>query len=233
MTTKTDQWQDVKDLVAEYVDELKTMTHVEIKDFAKSHGLMTKAGFPKLKTVLKTKGINYESLREEATEQRNEELSKRAETLTDDAKQGPQIRLSSAAVENDGAASFAVVDSSGEAVWYGRLFEDDRIWSAGDPASAEQSAAEKAVWIAGKAVALAGASAGSLRLSVTHPELDVDELERAGVRHSVAVKVSFDEDNAAVDMANTPGYMKWQEYELQQLLDLADDVDDYDFEEEE
>lgn len=219
MATNNEQWQQVKDLVAEHIEDLKTMDHNEIKSFAKDHELMTKTMFPKLKTVLKTKGINYEAMRNDAAEQRNEELAQRAETIGEDAKHGPQIELFSAAIDDGKSASFAVVDGEGQAVWYGRFFDDDRIWTKGDGASAEQSAADKAIWIAGKAVALTESEVGALRLSVTHPDLDVDELERAGVRNNVAVEVVFDEDNAAVDMAATPGFMKWQEYDLSQLLE--------------
>ncbi|AGG68094.1 hypothetical protein [Corynebacterium callunae] len=226
MTTANGQWQEVKDLVNDHIDELKTMSHTDIKEFAKEHKLMTKSGFPKLKTVLKTKGIDYEALRDEASQQRAEDLEARAETIADEAKNGPEIRLHSAAIDRDGQGSFAIVDSSSQAVWYGKFFDDDRIWTKGDPVSAEQSAADKAVWIAGKAVALSGASAGSLILGVTHPDLDVDELVRAGVRNNVAVTIVFEEDSFAVSMAETPGFMKWQEYDLQQLLDLGDDEDE-------
>ncbi|MGP6175487.1 hypothetical protein [Corynebacterium sp. A21] len=223
MATQQEQWQEVKNLVAEHLSDLKGMDHIQIKDFATEHGLMTKSSFPKLKTVLKTKGINYEELREQASQQREQELDDRAETLSDDAAQGPQMVLSSAAVEHEGQASFAVVDGEKQAVWYGRFFEDDRIWTSGDPVSAEQSAADKAIWIAGKALKEHGASAGRLVLSVTHPELDTDALVRAGVRHSVDVTVRFDEDNAAVDMAQTPGFQKWQEYDLSQLIETEEE----------
>lgn len=219
MATQQEQWQEVKDIVAEHLSELKEMNHTEIKDFATEHGLMTKSSFPKLKTVLKTKGINYEELREEASQQREQELSKRAETLADDAATGPEMYLASAAVEHEGQASFAVVDDARQAVWYGRLFDDDRIWTSGDPSSAEQSAADKAIWIAGKALRQHGAEAGRLVLSVTHPDLDTDALTKAGVRHSLEVDVRFEDDNAAVDMAQTPGFQKWQEYDLSQLIE--------------
>lgn len=222
MATQQEQWQEVKDIVAEHLSDLKDMDHTKIKDFATEHGLMTKSSFPKLKTVLKTKGINYEALREEASQQREQELEERAETLADDAAQGPEMSLASAAVEHEGQASFAVVDDEKQAVWYGRLFDDDRIWTAGDPASAEQSAADKAVWIAGKALKQHGTEAGRLVLSVTHPDLDTDALVKAGVRHNVDVTVRFEDDNAAVDMAQTPGYQKWQEYDLSQLIEEDD-----------
>lgn len=218
MATQQEQWQQVKDLVAEHLGDLKQMDHTGIKDFATENGVMTKSGFPKLKTVLKTKGINYEALREQAFEQREQKLAEKAETLGERAADGPEVFLASAAVENDGQASFAVVDAENQAVWYGKLFPGDHEWVPGDPIAAEQSAAAKAVWIAGKTLAHHGAEAGRLVLSVTHPELDTDSLVRAGVRHNLEVTISFDEDNAAVDMAQTPGYQKWQEYDLAQLI---------------
>lgn len=223
MATQQEQWQEVKDIVAEHLSDLKGMDHTQIKDFATEQGLMTKSSFPKLKTVLKTKGINYEELREEASQQREQELEERAETLADDAASGPEMYLASAAMEHEGKASFAVVDGENQAVWYGKFFDDDRIWNSGDPASAEQSAADKAVWIAGKALKEHGSDAGRLVLSVTHPELDTDALVKAGVRHNVEVDVQFEEENAAVDMAQTPGFQKWQEYDLSQLIDTEED----------
>lgn len=99
-------------------------------------------------------------------------------------------------------------------------------YTEGDPVSAEQSAADKAIWIAGKAVALARAETGRITLGVTHPELDVDELKRAGVRNNVAVDIVFEEDSSAVSMAATPGFMNWQESDLQQLLDQDEDDDE-------
>lgn len=218
MTTQNEQWQQVKDLTSENLDELLGMDHQEIKEFASKHGLMTKSGFPKFKAVLKTKGIDYEALRMRAHDERERELEAKAETLFERAADGPEIQLASAAVEKGGRASFAVVDQEDRTVWYGRLFDNDHIWTAGDPASAEQSAADKAVWIAGKAIAASGAQAGRLTLSVTHPSLDFESLVRTGIRHDVALTVAFDEINAAVGMAETPGYQKWQEYDLAQLV---------------
>lgn len=223
MATQQEQWQEVKDIVAEHVSDLKDMDHTQIKTFATEQGLMTKSSFPKLKTVLKTKGINYEELRDQASQQREQELEERAETLSDDAAQGPEMYLASAAVEHEGQASFAVVDGEKQAVWYGRFFDDDRIWNASDPVSAEQSAADKAIWIAGKALKQHGGEAGRLVLSVTHPELDTDALVKAGVRHNVDVDVRFEEENPAVDMAQTPGFQKWQEYDLAQLIETEED----------
>lgn len=218
MATQNEQWQQVKDIVADNLDTLKNLDAGELKEFATKNSLMTKALFPKFKTVLKTKGINYEELREAASQKREEELAQRALDLAETAEDGPTIYLESAAIDQDGRGSFAIVDSRGHAVWYGRFFDDDRTWTPGDPASAELSAAEKAIWIAGKALSQGDHSAGTVHLNLTHPDIKEDELSQLGVRNNLVVIVEFAEDNAAVDMANTPGFQKWQEYDLTQLI---------------
>ena len=222
--TKKDRerWAHIEEIIAENKVELKAATsHEPLKAFAEANGLMNRSDFPKFKHSLRKIGVNYDALRDEAMQAYNDELDARAADIDDQAREAPSVTLWTAAVEgDDGSGAFAVVDEEDTAIWYGRFFDDDRTRVAGDPVSAEQSAAEKAVWLAGKALAEAGYPLGRVRIHTTCHELDVDALRAAGVRSSVAVSVVVDPDDLrAVAMAEAPGFQRWQDADLLGLVD--------------
>ena len=222
--TKKDRerWAHIEEIIAENKAELKAATsHQPLKAFAEREGLMNKGDFPKFKHSLRKIGVHYDALRDEAMQAFNDELQARASDIDDQAREAPSVTLWTAAVEgDDGSGAFAVVDEEDTAIWYGRFFDDDRTRVAGDLVSAEQSAAEKAVWLAGKALAEAGYPLGRVRIHTTCHELDVDALRAAGVRSSVAVSVVVDPDDLrAVAMAEAPGFQRWQDADLLGLVD--------------
>lgn len=98
------EWDIVTEAVTEHAVALRTMsTHGEIYKWAKDNDLTSRTLFPKLKAQLRKQlGIDYEQLRESATEQRAEELAVAA-------AEAPQIVLWVAADAE--AGSFAVCDS--------------------------------------------------------------------------------------------------------------------------
>ncbi|MCM0169630.1 hypothetical protein L2137_07220 [Corynebacterium diphtheriae bv. mitis] len=220
MTTIKQRWTEIDNLIAENKTELKGYSsHKDLNAFAEKHSLMTKEDFPKFKHCLLKIGVRYDALRAAANEKFEASLEAKAKEL-DNITDVPVVCLWSAAVEDDGAAAFAVVDVDDTPVWYGRFFDDDRIRIAGDLVSAEQSAADKAVWLAHKALEAAGKTQGRVLITTTCPELDIAALRITGARFNIGVDVHVDDaDMRAVDMAEAPGYKKWQDNDLAALVE--------------
>lgn len=219
MTAHT--WDTIDALVAEHKTELKAMTsHKQINAFAEDHDLMTKNDFPKLKFSLRKIGVHYNKLRDAAQADYDDHLAEVAADLDKTDEPLPTITLWAAASEgDDGSGCFAVVDEDDTPLWYGNFFADDRIRIPGDIVSAEQSAAEKAVWLASKAMDAADVDRGHVIITTTCPHLETKALKSAGAKHDLKVTVTLDDDDMrAVDMADTPGYKRWQDNDLASLV---------------
>lgn len=217
----TTRWDEIDGIIAEHKDHLKAAeTHHVLKDFADEHGLMNKSDFGKFKHLLKKIGINYNDLRDKTFAADDARRAEELDNLGDDAA---HLTLWSAAIDHDDEGAFAIVDDTHEAVWYGKFFDDDRHYTAGDLVSAEQSVAHKTVWIASKALAAAGEDTGRLTLVTTCPHLDTDALAADGARLGVAVDVEVnDNDERAVTMAETPGFKSWKDTDLSTLVESDD-----------
>lgn len=219
--TDSQRWAEIESLVQEHKAALKAMTsHKQINDFAEQHALMTREDFPKLKHCLLKIGVRYDVLREQARQEWEESLEEKAQELATKTD-GPVVCLWTAAAESDdGDGSFAVVDVEDTPVWYGSFFRDDRIRVAGDLISAEQSAADKAIWVAHKAFEAAGVADGRLLITTTCPDLDIAALRVSGARFNMGVDVMVDDtDSRAIDMAEAPGYKRWQDNDLAALVE--------------
>lgn len=213
-----ERWAEIDLVIAEHKAQLKAATtHEALKNFATEQGWMNKGDFGKFKTSLRKIGIKYDQLRAETFAKQDKQRADELAALDDDA---PTIRLWTAAVEVKNDASFAVVDAHNNAVWYGNFFDDDRIRVVGDVISAEQSVADKAVWIAGKALEATGNTVARLTIVTTCPDLDTAQLVATGARFGLAVTVELDDsDVRAVEMAEAPGYQSWQEADLTELVE--------------
>lgn len=218
--TKTNQrWAEIDSVIKEHKAELKAAeSHTVLRDFAKEHGFGNKEDFFKFKHSLKKIGIFYDELRDAALQVWAEELADKAKELAG-RENLVELHAWTAAVEaDDGRAAFAILNSEDEAIWYGSFFDNDRIRKVGDLGSAEQSVAEKAVWLAGKAIAEAGYDAGKLTVYTNYPELDVSELTVAGAKVNIVVEVQVTEDDTALRMAETPGWQSWKDSDITSLL---------------
>ena len=222
MTKSKQRWTEIENLIAEHKAELKGVTsHRELNSFAEKHSLMTKEDFPKFKHCLLKIGVRYDQLRAVAVEEFEAILHARAKEL-EKVTDGPTVCLWSGAVEERTAAAFAVVDFDDVPVWYGKFFDDDRVRVAGDLISAEQSAADKAVWLAHKALEAAGRKQGRVLITTTCPDLDIAALRVTGARFNLGVEVHVDDtDLRAVEMAEAPGYKRWQDNDLADLVEDA------------
>ncbi|WP_331761204.1 hypothetical protein OG225_42810 (plasmid) [Nocardia sp. NBC_01377] len=210
------EWDIVTEAVTEHAVALRTMsTHGEIYKWAKDNDLTSRTLFPKLKAQLRKQlGIDYEQLRESATEQRAEELAVAA-------AEAPQIVLWVAADAE--AGSFAVCDSEGEALWYGTFHPDDRYYRKGDQVSASLSAAEKAVYIAGQARREAELDTVRLRLLISDHRVDTTTLTGSGVTARVLIHLKVSESqNPALDWCRAPGFKSWRESRLDTLIGDAE-----------
>lgn len=222
MGTEKDRWNEIESVVAEHKDKLKAATaHTDLREFAVEQHWDNRGDFGKYKFILKKFGINYDELRSAAGEQFREQMEDKQKQLQRDAEEFPRVRLWTAAVEDEasGDGSFAIVGEEGEAVWYGKFFDDDRVRQAGDLFSAEQSAAGKAVFLAEKAKEASGVDALALEIITTCPELNATALGITAAAKNIAVEITVDDsDNRAVEMAEMPGFRKWQDADLSDLV---------------
>lgn len=206
---------EIDDCIAENKTTLKAcQSHLPLKAFAEEHGMCDSAfDFGCFKRGLMRIGVDYDSLREAATAERDEQMHQRAEELTAD-NDLPTVLLWSAAIEDDetGRGAFAVVAEDSCVIWYGGFSRFDRTRVAGDIVSAETSAAEKCVFVASKAIEAAGEEAGRVIITTNCPDVEESHLRRYGAGYNIAVDLIVDgDDERAVTMATQPGWKKWSD----------------------
>lgn len=206
-------------------------TATEIREIATGLGIIfakESGDIPKLIVSLRTVGVDFSALA-------RQEQADRAAALINRKEELPVIRLACAAIQDEedpSIASYAVVDRFNRAVIYGDLFDNDyeRLWTPGDALSAEQSAADKAVFIASRARVAANLDGVFLHLTTTCFELDTDRIMASGGRLGVAVEVECNpEHSAAVVQAGMHGYKSPKQLStetLAALIEPTDEVDD-------
>lgn len=184
---------------------------------------------------LKVIGVDFVAMAKADAAERRAGLADKAEAMADRADDLPFVRLWSGAVENeeDASGAYGIVDADGTAIWYGSFSTRfEKIRKAGDLISAEQSAADKAVYAASKVREAAELEEISLWLTTTCPELDESALKTSGARLGVAVDITVDdEDESAVRMAEAPGYRSLKNVtteELKALVETESETDDVD-----
>ncbi|MGP9725300.1 hypothetical protein ACT3SZ_14925 [Corynebacterium sp. AOP40-9SA-29] len=208
-------------VAAETADELRTIAEelgVDTSDDSKDMG--------KFIYKLKIIGVDFPAMAKADAAQRRAGLADKAEAMAERADDLPFVRLWSGAVENeqDASGAYGIVDADGTAIWYGGFSTRfEKIRKAGDLISAEQSAADKAVYAASKVREAAGLEEISLWLTTTCPELDEAALKTSGARLGVAVDITVDdEDESAVRMAEAPGYRNLKNVTTEELTALVE-----------
>ncbi|GAC62335.1 MULTISPECIES: hypothetical protein [Gordonia] len=216
MTSTTAQdWDTAAAVVRDHADALASMgSHSELYSFAKEKNLATKLLFPKFKTELRKQlRIDYDQIRKDTLAARLVELEAAGETA-------PTITLFCAGdVEVD---SYAVCRAEEEDPWYGTFHENDQV---ADQDHADESAARKAVYLAGKAREFAGLDIVHLRLSVTNHVVTRTALMRDMLKHKVWVTVDIVDDpngNPALELCRAPGFRGWREVSLGDLIEDSD-----------
>jgi|CXWK01.1.fsa_nt_gi hypothetical protein len=217
MTSTTAQdWDIAAAAVRDNATALSAMsTHSDLYTFAKEHELATKLLFPKFKTELRKQlRIDYEQLREDT-------LTARLKELEDKAEQAPTIELYCAGdAEVD---SYAVCREGEEDPWYGTFHANDNV---ADQDQADQSAAGKAVYLAGKAREVGEHEMVHLQLSVTNHIVTRKSLMRDMLKHKVWVSIEVIDDpngNPALELCRAPGFRGWREVSLNDLIEDGSD----------
>ena len=213
-STKAD-WAKAETAVREHADELRTLdTHTALYGWAKTHKLDTRALWPKVKTEMRKQlGVDYNEIRDRV-------VAERAAQVVESAQDAPLIELWSAGDAE--VSTFAVCNGDGTEAWYGEFHSNDNIYDRGDDLSAELSAAEKAVFLAGKALEHQGLEVVRLLLHTCHPDIDADSVAASAARHQVAITVDVAEQNPAVPQCRVPGYQSWHEVRLDTLFVVDD-----------
>lgn len=207
------QWDTIQRDVLENKNFLRHATsHEELKDFAARHGIDTGLKFGAFKTILRTIGVDYDALRAQTLAARDEEYRAALDALTGAA---PTVWLwAGGNINQAGEGSFAIVDEYEEALWFGKLFDTDRTFRHGDLLSAEQSAAEKALFIARKCFDAAGVTAGVAVVNSTCPDLDGDSLHHDAKHYGLRLVLEITDDDRAIAMAEVNGFRRWQDSDL-------------------
>ncbi|WP_431952678.1 hypothetical protein [Nocardia lijiangensis] len=129
----------------------------------------------------------------------------------------PHIWLAAAA--NCANGTFAVCGDEGRALWYGPFLDSDADHPHGDRFAGAMAAANRAVWLAGRARADAGHPEATLRLTVTEPDVDTVTLACAASMSGLVLDLVCSEDNPALDWCRVFGSLDWNPGALVSLVD--------------
>ena len=212
------EWAAAAAAVTAGADELRAATtHREIRAWADSAGMANRKLWPKVKTELRKQlGIDYDAIREQTTEREASEVAAAAELID-----APTVELYCAGDDEVGTYAVCAASDDRES-WYGEFHPKDTIYRAGDDLSAEHSAADKAIYLAGQARQDAGLDAVRLVLHTSHHDLDTAVLAATASRHRVAVTLELSDQNPAIALCRAPGYRGWREIRLTTLFAPAE-----------
>jgi hypothetical protein len=222
MTTTT-TWDTITAAVTADAERLQAMTtHADLYGWAKERGLVG-IQFGAVKHELRKIGVDYNSIRDEVTRQRLADITG-AIGETD----LPVIALSAAGADEVG--SYAVCDDEGTVVWYGTFHQRDRLYCKGNQASADTSAASKAIFVASKARQAAGIEYARLNLTLANPHVDTDYLVREATTRRLVLHLEINDDpadpHAATAWCENPGFQDWKQADLSALVEGRHDADE-------
>ncbi len=218
MSDNTADWDAAATAVTDGADELRAAsTHREIRAWAESAGMANRKLWPKVKTELRKQlDIDYDALRSATTEREATEVAAAAELID-----APTVELYCAGDAEVGTYAVCAAADDHES-WYGDFHPKDTIYREGDELSAERSAADKAIYLAGQARQNAGLDAVRLVLHTSHHDLDTASLAATASRHRVAVTLELSDQNPAIALCRAPGYRGWREIRLSSLFTPAE-----------
>ena len=217
--TAADEWDKAAQAVRGAAEELRGADTAALRSWAQTNKLLSRSMWPKIKRELyKQLDIDYDT-------QRETETAARQQAVAAAAAAAPLVELYAA---GDERGSFAVLpgpavnDGSDAAVndaaWYGTFHEKDTIYRAGDQDSADNSAAGKAVFLAGKVREAQRLDAVRLLLHISNPHLDGNRLAGTAAKAGVALELDITDANPACEYCERPGYQAWQAIRLTDLL---------------
>ncbi|WP_431967919.1 hypothetical protein [Nocardia sp. bgisy134] len=139
--------------------------------------------------------------------------------MVDDIGLVPHISLAAAA--NCANGTFAVCGDEGRALWYGPFLDGDIDHPHDDRLAGAMAAANRAVWLAGRARADAGHAEATLRLVVTEPDIDTVALACTASMSGLVLDLVCSEDNPALDWCQVFGSLDWNPGALVSLVDAG------------
>jgi hypothetical protein len=210
MTSAAHEWDQAAAAVRDAADHLRTASTADLRAWAETEGLFSRSLWPKVKRELyKQLDVDYDALRTAESEQVTVEVAQAAESA-------PLVELYAA---GDERGSFAVVGDGEDTAWYGTFHAKDAIFKRGDQDSADDSAAGKAAFLAGKLRDELGAPAIRLILHISNPNVDGTRLAAIAAKHGVHLEqLEIADDNPASVWCEVPGHRAWQAIRLTDLL---------------
>lgn len=210
-----------KQIIEPHLKTLRGMNHGQLSQWGRLMGFDSASGFSNFKKSLLAAGIDYDAMRAGEVAERREEAAAAATATV--------MLFTDAKARTD---RFAICDSTGEPVWYGKFFSGDRDYN-GEQSSGEMAAAKKAVWLASQVAEAIGAKAIKLILNVDAEWLvwanevaagrDGGGKARALGLHAEKLNVVLrvqhvaGADNPADKFTVANGFMRWSERDLATL----------------
>ncbi|OZF37013.1 hypothetical protein CH296_05130 [Rhodococcus sp. 14-2496-1d] len=210
MSDAASEWAEAATAVRQARETLEASTASEIRAWAEKSGLTDWSMWQKIKRELyKQLDLDYDGLRANEAEQVTDAVASAASAA-------PLVELYAA---GDERGSFAVVGDGDETAWYGTFHAKDAVFRQGDQTSADDSAAGKAAFLAGKLREELDAPAIRLILHISNPHLDGARLAALAARYGVHLeRLEIDDDNPATVWCEVPGHRPWQAIRLSDLL---------------
>lgn len=220
------RWDEIEAIVLANKDDLKAAETTDaLREIAKQEGidLDDNSDFGKFTHKLKVIGVRFFDMLKEEGESRQAKKDEAIQEVEEENRDAPELSLWTAAIEDaeSKSGSYAVVDATGEALWAGTFRDDDYVRVQGDDASAEQSVAEKAVFLARKVQEAAKLDGLKLVVYTQYPDLDITAIKRRGLAggSKVTVTVTVDpDDDKALFMAQDNVDRNWKTVDLTELI---------------
>ncbi|WP_069162853.1 hypothetical protein [Nocardia altamirensis] len=208
----TELWSRVEQVVSDNAAALRAMcTSGELYGWAVEQGMVGPILWPIVRTELMRQiGVDWE-------EMHAKELDRFSKALRAEAAESRAI-IELYAAGSDDHSVYAVCDVDGRPIVCRHFHAEDRFYQRGDQLSADMSAAEKAVWLAGKACAAAGAASCAMTLHVASLFIEPDILAPLARRWHIWLDLDVRANNPAVQLCHEPEFRDWHEVSLANLV---------------
>lgn len=208
--------ETIVDIVIKNAELLKTFTsHNELREWAIKQGFDNRSAFPKFKNALYEIGMDYDKMKYGKAKEKEQEIEsyiKHSLTLYSDAKAS--------------FGNYGICDKNGDVLWYGKFFSSD---NASEQSDAELASAKKAVWFANQVKESLGEKALLLNLIIdaqwltyqTHSGQKGYVLTQMANKYNIKLNVEWisGKENPADVWTTTSGYKKWQDNDLNSLVE--------------
>ncbi|WP_280453981.1 hypothetical protein [Nocardia brasiliensis] len=211
----TELWSRVERVVSDNSAAVRAMrSSGELYGWAVEQGMVGPIMWPILRAeLMRQLGIDWDEMH--AKELDRLSMALRAEA----AESGAMIELFAAG--SDEHSVYAVCDVDGRPIVCRRFHVEDRLYQRGDQLSADMSASEKAVWLAGKACSIAGTGGCAMTLHVASAFIEPDILAPLARRWHIWLDLDIRANNPAVQLCRSPKFQDWQRDRLKSLVSRA------------